>query len=165
MSDPISDLHPAADLPADQLQEFIKPEETEAQLERRQIVDTRDILNWQPMTVPEITFCLEELNAAFERYATVSPSLIQKEYDAERAYIETKARARLEAPEGGYDRDRAAWAELQAMDALKAWHTAKTLRKAADSLYDALKNKAFGLMNQNKVAHQNQIMSGMTRHG
>lgn len=158
----LTDLHPASALPPDQLQEYLRPPEHPEDRQRVHLT-TAGVLRYEPMTPTEIMFAIEEIAAALERFAAVYPSLVQNEYDAERAYIKAKAQARLDAPPGGYDADRRAWAEVQSLPAMEAWQAAKVTRKAAEELAGALKQKQFGLMNVNRVTAALFNAGGHTR--
>lgn len=119
--------------------------------ERMVEMSTGQILQYEPMTGLEIQYAIEEIQAALDRYTTVYPMLLGQQYTAERAFILAEATARLNAPPGGYDADRRAWAKAQSMTELEAWQLAKEKVHSADKLADALKTKMFGLLNLNKA--------------
>lgn len=146
--------------------EYIRPESTPRPPSERGVnLTTGQVLQYEPMTSLEVQYAIEEIQAALDRFAAVFPLLKHEEYAAERAYITKKANARITAPAGGYDRDRAAYAELEAMPEMEAWHEAKEKRAAAEKLADALKTKLYGYLNLNKAitAHM-QTFGGGTSH-
>lgn len=144
------------------LQEYIRADtNVRPPSERNVHMTTGQVLQYEPLTPLEIQYAIEEIQAALDRYAAVYPHLKHEEYATERAYITKKAQARLLAPAGGYDRDRAAYAEAESMPELEAWHLAKEKRHAADALEKALRSKLFGYLNMNKaLAAQMQSFGG-----
>jgi hypothetical protein len=146
--------------------DFIRPDEpTIAPSERTKHMGTGEVLAYEPMTPLELTYALEEIGAAFDRYGAVRPLLAHKRYAAERAYIAAKANARLTAPSGGYHADREAYANLHSMAELEALHLAKELEKSADALFEALKSKSISYMSMSKANVAAQQSGGSGRFG
>ena len=123
---------------------------------------TGEIINYQPVSSVEIEFIIREIGDRLEAAVQVLDELQRARYDAEEEYSRAFETAKLSSKRDLYN-ERIAEAKLACLPLLRTLNEAKAKLHHAEHLQEALKSKAMGYQNINKVNGAAYSMGGVGR--
>jgi len=109
-----------------------------------------DLVNYEPVGPLELEQLIREVGDRLENAVPAIKELWARRYQAERNYIEAKAKAIMRSKETTVTRQRAE-ADLATMQQKNDFDDAKEILHAAETLQKALTSKLYGFLNLNKV--------------
>lgn len=123
---------------------------------------TGELIDYQPVSPIEVEFIIREIGDRLEAAVHVLDELQRARYDAEEDYSRAFETAKLTSKRELYN-ERIAEAKLACLPLLRSLNEAKAKLHHAEHLQDALKSKAMGYQNINKVNGAAYSMGGIGR--
>jgi len=123
---------------------------------------TGELINYQPVSPVEVEFIIREIGDRLEAAVQVLDQLQRARYDAEEAYSRAFETAKLSSKRDLYN-ERIAEAKLACLPLMRELNEAKAKLHHAEHLQEALKSKAMGYQNINKVNGAAYGMGGVGR--
>jgi len=123
---------------------------------------TGELTNYEPVGPLELEQLIREVGDRLEHAVPVIKELWARRYQAERTYIEAKAKAVMRSKETTVMRQRAE-ADLATMQQKNDFDDAKEILHAAEALQKALTSKMYGYMNISKAVTATYHAGGIGR--
>jgi pyruvate-formate lyase len=121
-----------------------------------------EIVNYEPVGPLELEQLIRELGDRLENAVPVIKELWARRYQAERTFIEARAKALMRSTESSVTRQRAE-ADLATMQQKNDFDDAKEILHAAEELQKALTSKLYGYLNLNKTQATAYMAGGVGR--
>jgi hypothetical protein len=121
-----------------------------------------EIVDYEPVTPVELEFLIQELGNRLEAAVPVLKQMWHDRYEAERNWIEARAKAVLQSKATTVTEKRAE-ADIAALPYRLEFDLKKETLHAAEELQKALSARLMGLMNLNKVLGQSYNVGSQAR--
>jgi pyruvate-formate lyase len=125
-------------------------------------IPTADLINYEPVGPLELEQLIREVGDRLENAVPVIKELWGRRYQAERNFIEARAKALMRSKESSVTRQRAE-ADLATMQQKNDFDDAKEILHAAEELQKALTSKLYGYLNLNKAQAAAYMGAGIGR--
>lgn len=123
---------------------------------------TGEIVNYEPVGPLELEQLIREIGDRLENAVPVIKELWGKRYQAERDFIEARAKAMMRSTETSVTLKRAE-SDLATLPQKHAFDDAKEILHAAEELQKALTSRLYGYLNINKTQSAAYMAGGFGR--